>query len=354
MAGWKLRKEKTQAESPDAKPEIAAEPETTSHGAEIYSNSSMDEESSATAMAAEHAPPPDFETGDDLHFMDEDSPLKLMDYSAPFTEDLLPLSASSASPIIAAPPPDVSFDDVSFDDVPSADTPPTELPSADISPPEISFAEMPPTEMPTTEMPTTEMPTTEMPTTEMPTLEAPSAEIPSAEIPSAEMPTLVTPSFNTSTTELGDVGGDFTSTLRMSREELAAAFAPPPAHGIPTVAPFVLDAPLVSPAAEGMTPRLVVRMGRLSAAFDLTKEVTVIGRPDSEMHYYPDVEIDLDDAVSRRHAEVIKRDETYFLTDTGSTNGTLLNGEKLPAHEERRLTHGDRIRVGERTEIIFE
>ena len=50
----------------------------------------------------------------------------------------------------------------------------------------------------------------------------------------------------------------------------------------------------------------------------------------------------------------IKQGDGYSLMDTGSTNGTLLNGEKLPAHEERRLTHGDRIRVGERTEIIFE
>lgn len=296
MAGWKLRKDKTQAETPAAEPETTAEPVTAEGGAEIYSAPVVGDESPAaewgtqwqtpveagqvTPTETEHAPASDLATGSDLQFEDEDSPLKMMDYSAPFTEDLLPLSTASAAPIIAAPPP--------------------------------------------------------------------------AETPPAEMPTLATPSFDTSTAEPEDTAGDFTSTLRMSREELAAAVAPPPPSGVPPVAPFVLDAPLVSPATEETPPRLVVRMGRLSAAFDLTKEVTVIGRPDSEMHYYPDVEIDLDDAVSRRHAEVIKREDRYFLVDTGSTNGTLLNGETLPAHEERPLTHGDRIRVGERAEIIFE
>jgi hypothetical protein len=290
MAGWKLRKDKTQGEKP-AEPETAAEPATADGGAEIYSAPAVGQEAPAAewgaqwqtpaeggpVTAGEHAP--DREAGG-LRFEDEDGPLKMMDYSAPFTEDLLPLSAASDAPIIAAPPP--------------------------------------------------------------------------VETPPAEMPTLATPSFDTSAAEPEEAGGDFTSTLRMSREELAAAFAPPPPAGVPPVAPFVLDTPLVSPATEETPPRLVVRMGRLSAAFDLTKEVTVIGRPDSEMHYYPDVEIDLDDAVSRRHAEIIRRGDTYSLVDTGSTNGTLLNGETLPPHEERVLAHGDRIRVGERTEIIFE
>ena len=277
MAGWKLRKDKTQAETPDT--EAATEPVTSGHGAEIYSAPAVDAE---PPVEMAHAPSPDLEMGDALRFEDEDEPLKMMDYSAPFNEELLPISAA---PIIAAPPPD----------------------------------DMPPTSMP---------------------VEA--------------APASAAPSFDTSAPDPSEDDGDFTSTLRMSREELAAAFAPPPPAGIPIVAPFVLDAPLVSPAAEAMPPRLVLRMGRLSAAFDITKEVTIIGRPDSEMHYYPDVEIDLDDAVSRRHAEIIQREGAYSIVDTGSTNGTLLNGETLPAHEERPLAHGDRIRVGERTEIVFE
>ena len=294
--GWKLRKDKTQSETSGtdmtAEENAPAEGSTPAgaSGVEIYSaHTTVDSDPTAEWGAQpEHSLTlaPDLATGgrerdDHLRFEDEDGPRKIMDYSAPFTEDLLPLSSTPEPTIITAPPP---------------------------------------------------------------------AE---AALP-AEMPTLATPSFDTSAAEPGSADSDFTSTLRMSREELAAAFTPLPPTGIPIVAPYVLDTPLVLPATEETPPRLVVRMGRLSAAFDLVKEVTIIGRPDSEMHYYPDVEIDLDDAVSRRHAEIIRRDSVYSIVDTGSTNGTLLNGETLLAHEERPLTHGDRIRVGERTEIIFE
>ncbi len=145
-----------------------------------------------------------------------------------------------------------------------------------------------------------------------------------------------------------------TPTLRMDRSELADAIPTPPVlEGVPLVAPFVLDFPPAAPPVEA-THRLVMRLGRLSAAFELAKAVSTIGRPDSALHYYPDVEVELDDAVSRRHAEVLHRGGEYYVVDTGSTNGTMLNGELLPAHEERLLAHGDRIRVGERTELIFE
>ena len=95
----------------------------------------------------------------------------------------------------------------------------------------------------------------------------------------------------------------------------------------------------------------MLRIGKLSASYPVTKEAAVIGRPDSGVQSYPDLEIELDDAVSRRHAEVRRHDGAYFLVDTMSTNGTLLNGEKLDPYKEYPLAHGDRIRIGDRTEI---
>ena len=120
----------------------------------------------------------------------------------------------------------------------------------------------------------------------------------------------------------------------------------------PSVAPFVLDTP--APAAPPVAPQIVVHIGRLSAPFALTKDVTTVGRPDSALSHYPDVEIEMDDAVSRRHCEIVKRNSGYFLVDTGSTNGTRLNGETLLPHQEHPLVHGDRIHLGDRTEITFE
>lgn len=280
MAGWKLRKDKTQAETVGTEPQDAtpsdigtvAPPETEALPEMEHTGPVFDLDSAPAHAGIYDAPStlsPDFETESDLHFAEDDGPLKLVDYTEPET-----------GLIIAAPPP-----------------------------------------------------------AEMPVSEAVAPE-PKSVLDSK----------------------DFTSTLRMNREELASAFTPPPPTGLPTVPPtglptvppFVLDAPLVTDATEDTPPRLVVRVGRLSGAFELTKDVTTIGRPDSALHYYPDVEIDLDDAVSRRHAEVLRREDSYSIVDAGSTNGTLLNGEKLPPHEERLLAHGDRIRVGERTEIIFE
>jgi pSer/pThr/pTyr-binding forkhead associated (FHA) protein len=50
------------------------------------------------------------------------------------------------------------------------------------------------------------------------------------------------------------------------------------------------------------------------------------------------------DQVSRRHAAVRKLGADYLVRDLGSTNGTLVNGERVEG--ERKLKPGDRIEVG--------
>jgi len=65
-----------------------------------------------------------------------------------------------------------------------------------------------------------------------------------------------------------------------------------------------------------------------------------------------DCEIVLDDAgISRHHAELRPRGEAWTITDLGSTNGVLLNGEEIRGAEE--LGAGDRLELGS-TEIVFE
>ena len=49
--------------------------------------------------------------------------------------------------------------------------------------------------------------------------------------------------------------------------------------------------------------------------------------------------------MSRRHFELSRSGAGYFITDLGSSNGTKLNNEALPAHEPKRLDSGDEIRV---------
>jgi DNA-binding response OmpR family regulator len=86
--------------------------------------------------------------------------------------------------------------------------------------------------------------------------------------------------------------------------------------------------------------RLVVRegLGRVGQEILLTDDVTTLGRAASCQ-----VVIDHDFA-SRRHAQIIRRDEVYWLRDLASKNGTLLDNE--PVAGELPLADGAEIRIG--------
>src|SRR5881396_4378692 len=54
--------------------------------------------------------------------------------------------------------------------------------------------------------------------------------------------------------------------------------------------------------------------------------------------------------LSRRHAEIVHDEGTWYVRDCGSVNGTMLNGVKLA---ETTLLHpGDRIALGD-SEVVF-
>ncbi|HMN67269.1 MAG TPA: FHA domain-containing protein [Bdellovibrionales bacterium] len=60
----------------------------------------------------------------------------------------------------------------------------------------------------------------------------------------------------------------------------------------------------------------------------------------------PNCEIPIESPhVSRKHFEIAQSKEGYFITDLGSSNGTKLNGHRLPPHEPIRIGSGDEIRV---------
>ncbi len=64
--------------------------------------------------------------------------------------------------------------------------------------------------------------------------------------------------------------------------------------------------------------------------------------------------ISLDDVlVSRKHAVIQKIKDEFFIEDLGSTNGTFLNGEAVPAGKYMRLAPQDKIRIG-RTELSLQ
>ncbi len=81
----------------------------------------------------------------------------------------------------------------------------------------------------------------------------------------------------------------------------------------------------------------------LGKRWALTGGTVTIGRSSSS-----DIPLD-QDAVSRAHARITRRDDTYVVTDLGSTNGTFVGDELIT---ERALNNGDRVRIG-RTIIKF-
>src|SRR3954470_3738882 len=59
-----------------------------------------------------------------------------------------------------------------------------------------------------------------------------------------------------------------------------------------------------------------------------------------------DADVVIDDAsVSRRHAQLIRRGDAWYVADIGSRNGTTLNGQAVT--REVRLSDGDILELGE-------
>jgi hypothetical protein len=77
---------------------------------------------------------------------------------------------------------------------------------------------------------------------------------------------------------------------------------------------------------------------------------TALAKPSVTIGRLPECDVVVDDAgVSRQHARIRRTDGGFVLTDLGSTNGTMVNGEPIQEHV---LEHGDRITIGE-TELEF-
>ena len=74
-----------------------------------------------------------------------------------------------------------------------------------------------------------------------------------------------------------------------------------------------------------------------------------IGRRDPRQQHYPEIDLAEHDRgiASRNHALINRPTDFYTITDLGSTNGTLLNGNPLPPNTATRLRSGDKIKIGE-------
>jgi len=103
------------------------------------------------------------------------------------------------------------------------------------------------------------------------------------------------------------------------------------------------------PGAKRRTPRKgpatleLIDSGDVSPTFTIDKETVQIGRLADNDIMLPDPN------VSRAHARVSRRGDSYFITDLKSTNGTFLNEERIM---DAQLSDEDVIRLGS-TRLIF-
>jgi ABC transport system ATP-binding/permease protein len=117
--------------------------------------------------------------------------------------------------------------------------------------------------------------------------------------------------------------------------------APPPPAPAPQKRPEAAPRPAASSGGGQPATLEIVRgaTGKLER-IQVTKDLTRLGR-DPEM----EVAIEAQAAVvSRRHAEIQRRDGQFVLVDLGSFNGTLLNEQRITTPTP--LYDGDRIQLG--------
>jgi len=91
---------------------------------------------------------------------------------------------------------------------------------------------------------------------------------------------------------------------------------------------------------------LVVKRGSAEDAgkiFSLDRHQIVVGRLTSQNK--PDIELSAD-VISRQHIEILREGDRYLLKDLGSTNGTMLNDDRIVPGNLYELKHNSRIGLG--------
>lgn len=92
-----------------------------------------------------------------------------------------------------------------------------------------------------------------------------------------------------------------------------------------------------------MPSLFVIRGEDQGSRFELTGDRITLGRDPTNTIRLRDSE------VSRRHAEIRRSGDEYWLVDLGSSNGTFVNGRQISQH---KLANGDQIQLG-RSLLLF-
>lgn len=108
----------------------------------------------------------------------------------------------------------------------------------------------------------------------------------------------------------------------------------------------------VSPEQAAAPPRALLRSQSTGREYRLYEAGDArLGRGDPARGISPEVELSDGVArakgVSRLHAVVYCAEQTFYIVDLNSTNGTYINGIRLVPQRPHPLSDGDEIRLGE-------
>ncbi|NWG20466.1 MAG: FHA domain-containing protein [Chloroflexi bacterium] len=128
----------------------------------------------------------------------------------------------------------------------------------------------------------------------------------------------------------------------------------PPSYQAPVTPPVSVPATPAGPTPvsgrASLAPAAFVVMGTGAIVPLPATAQAVIGRGDPVSKYFPDIDLSahgaLDQGVGRRHARIFVQGGQILLEDLDSTNGTLVNGQKVAPRQARALADGDQITLG--------
>ena len=114
--------------------------------------------------------------------------------------------------------------------------------------------------------------------------------------------------------------------------------SPPPVYSVPPSLRSTLAPSKLMVAATGA----IVLLPAAAQA--------IIGRADAVSQFFPDIDLmphgALEQGVGRRHMRLFVSGAHVMIEDLESTNGTLVNGQRLNARQAQQLRNGDQITVG--------
>jgi FHA domain len=115
-----------------------------------------------------------------------------------------------------------------------------------------------------------------------------------------------------------------------------------PSLATPNSPPAPAQAPIVIELEHPTNP-----IGRTDGSIAM-----LIGRTSAARAIHPEIPLDIDDAVSSRHAILtLHPDGVLVLRDIGSSNGTMVNGKEIAVMADIAIASGDEITLGHWTRI---